>query len=70
MILQLNPHLECIVTSKGNAEGVALFLIDYSTEGDLMWVVALRETGEIWVVPNWEIRLHRNWSFGYGRNGQ
>lgn len=69
MIHQLNPTIEVIVTSKGNAEGVALAWIDYSTEHDIMWLVSIRETGECWTVPTWEIRLHRNWSFGY-RNGE
>lgn len=61
-MLQLNPPIPLIVVSKNNAEGQALFLIDYSPQHDLLWVVALDENGEIWVVPNYEIRLFPNWS--------
>lgn len=53
MILQLNPQIP-LVTDKG--PGQALFLIDYSEEHDLMFVVCLDESGEIWTFPNSKVR--------------
>jgi hypothetical protein len=49
MIKQLNPALP-LHTPKGR--GWAHFLIDYSQEHDLLWVVFLNETGECWTFPN------------------
>ena len=60
-LLQLNPSLP-LTTPKG--KGQALFLIDYSSEHDLMWVVALDETGEIWIFQNPEIRAQKNITMG------
>lgn len=61
MILQLNPPVP-LVTPRGN--GFAHFLIDYSTEHDLIWVVFIDETGECWCYKNQEIRLQKNLTFG------
>lgn len=61
MILQLNPPLP-LKTSKG--EGWAHFLIDYSQEHDLLWVVFLNEGGECWTVSNRQITMDQNWSLG------
>lgn len=63
MIVQLNPYLQVKVVSKANQEATALFLIDYSPQDDLMFVVSMNETGEIWVVPSYNLRLHNNWTF-------
>jgi hypothetical protein len=63
-MLQLNPTIPVIVTSKDNAKGRALFIIDYSAEDDVLWGVAMDENGEIWFVPNYEIRMQKNWSLG------
>ena len=46
-------------TPKG--DGIALFMIDYGAEDDILWVVGINETGEIWCVPNYEVRLMENW---------
>lgn len=62
-ILQLNPNIPVIVTSKDNRKGRAIGWIDYSEEHDLIWVVAL-DNNEVWCVPNPEIRLQNNWSIG------
>lgn len=62
MILQLNPTIPVWV--KGKGDGYALGWIDYSQEHDLMWIVAFDETGEVWTIPNPEIRLTCNFSMG------
>ena len=61
MILQLNPPL-LLHTPRG--KGWAHFLIDYSQEHDLLWVVFLNKGGECWTVPNSQIRLDSNYSLG------
>lgn len=66
MILQLNPSLP-LQTPKGF--GWAHFLIDYSQEHDLLYVVFLNENGECWTFPNSQIRMVDNISLGrYGTN--
>jgi len=57
MILQLNPTIP-VKSPKG--DGYALFLIDYGTEHDLYWVVALNDNCEIWTYPNHLIRVQKN----------
>lgn len=59
MILQLDPPIP-LETPKG--KGWAHFLIDYSQEHHLHWVVFIDETGECWTVPNPEVRIQSNWS--------
>ena len=61
MILQLSPVLP-LETPKGT--GWAHFLIDYSQEHNLLWVVFLEENGECWTFPNSEIRMVHNLSLG------
>ena len=61
MILQLDPPLP-LETPKGR--GWAHFLIDYSQEHDLLFVVFLNEDGECWTFPNAEIRMVNNISLG------
>lgn len=43
---------------------MAHFVIDYGPEGALMWVVFMDEDGACWTVPNFEVRMTWNWSFG------
>lgn len=62
MFTQLNPPLPLTTTSKGR--GYAVAVIDYGLEHDLLWVVALDDSGEIWCVPNAEVRMQPNWSAG------
>lgn len=62
MILQCNPSIPVEVIGKGTGE--TLFLIDYGAEWNLLWVVGLDSTGEIWTVPNSDIRLIKNYSLG------
>jgi hypothetical protein len=61
MRLQLSPVLE-VDTPKGR--GHAEFLIDYGPEADLLWVVVIRDTGEIWTLRNADIRATANVSIG------
>ncbi len=61
MILQLEPPIP-LSTPKGN--GQAHFLIDYSIEQDLMWVVFLDANGECWTFKNPEIRAQKNITIG------
>ena len=60
-MIQLNPPLP-LQTPKG--DGWAHFLIDYSQEHDLMWVVFLNDGGECWTVSNRHVRLDPNWTLG------
>jgi hypothetical protein len=61
MILQLDPPIP-LETPKG--KGFAHFLIDYSQEHNLLWVVFIDSTGECWVYDNKEIRLQKNITMG------
>lgn len=63
-MLQLNPPIPVIVTSKENAKGLAFALVDYSAEHHVIWGVAIDATGEVWWVPNPEIRFQKNWTMG------
>lgn len=61
MLIQLNPPIP-LETSLG--AGLAHFLIDYSCEHDLFWVVFLNDTGECWTFNNKEIRAQKNITLG------
>jgi hypothetical protein len=61
MIIQLDPPIP-LISPKG--KGIAHFLIDYGIEYDLMWVIAIDETGEIWTFKNPEIRFLKNITLG------
>ena len=58
---QLNPPLP-MTTPHG--PGLAHFLMDYGAESHLMWVVFMDADGACWTVPNPEVRMAPNWSFG------
>lgn len=49
-------------TVKGS--GMAFAVIDYGIEHNLIWVIALDESREIWCVPNQEVRMQKNWTAG------
>lgn len=59
---QLDPPLPMTVLDKG--DGYALAVIDYGQEFNLLWVVALNDSGEIWCAPNPKVRMQANWSMG------
>jgi hypothetical protein len=60
-ILQLNPSIP-MTCHKG--DGYAIALVDYSEEHHLYWVIALNETGEIWMLPNPQVRMQKNITMG------
>jgi hypothetical protein len=57
---QLNPSLPVTVEDKG--KGHAFAVIDYGEEHNLIWVVALDDSGEIWCSPNPKVRMRTNWT--------
>ena len=61
---QLNPGFP--VTVEGKGKGQAFAVIDYGEEHNLIWVVALDESGEIWCSPNPKVRMRANWTMGRG----
>jgi len=60
-LTQLNPS---IPLRSPKASGEAIAVIDYSKEDDLLWVIVDDATGQIWTVPNAEVRAFRNYSIG------
>jgi hypothetical protein len=60
-ILQLNPPIP-LSTPKGN--GLAWLVIDYGAEHNILWTVAIDETGEIWTFMNPQVRALKNVSMG------
>lgn len=62
MILQLNPPIPVYVIAKGN--GLAWLVIDMGAEHNLLWTVAMDETGEIWTMDNSQIRAQKNITMG------
>jgi len=59
---QLNPAMPVSVEGKG--QGYAFAVIDYGQEHNLIWVVALNASGEIWCSPNPKVRMCNNWTMG------
>jgi len=64
-MLQLNPSIPVMIVGKGTGEAIGWF--DYSKEDHLMWLVALDEGGEVWLVPNTHVRLRLIESCSIGR---
>ena len=58
MIVQLNPPIPMRHIEKG--DGYAIAMIDYSQEHDILWVIAIDETGEIWTAMNRNVRMQKN----------
>jgi hypothetical protein len=61
MMLQLDPTIP-MMTSRGS--GYALFVVDYSQEHHLMWVVALDDGGAIWMFENPDVRVQSTFTLG------
>lgn len=61
-IIQLNPSIPVQVVGKGTGE--ALFIQEISKEDNLIWIVAMDDTGQCWQVPNPDIRLLKNYTIG------
>lgn len=64
---QLHPSIPVGVNEKGSGECIGI--IDYGPEHDLIWVVALDSSGEVWCTPNKEIRFLKNYSIGRHQGG-
>ena len=64
MFVQLDPPIPLMVEDRGN--GLAIGVIDYGLEHDLLWVTAIDDSGEIWCAPNHKVRMQANWSAGRG----
>ena len=62
MLTQLDPPIPLHVLGRG--DGLAMAVIDYGPEHNLLWVTAIDTTGEIWCAPNPEVRMQGNWSMG------
>lgn len=62
MLTQLDPPRPLHVLGRG--DGMALAVIDYGPEHNLLWVTAIDGSGEIWCAPNSEVRMQANWSLG------
>ena len=43
---------------------MAFAVIDYGEEHNLIWVVTLDDSGEIWCSPNPKVRMRANWTMG------
>jgi hypothetical protein len=61
MLTRLDPPIP-LDTPKG--PGLAYFLIDYSLDFNLMWVVFQDLTGEFWTWDNTQIRAQKNITIG------
>ena len=66
MFTQLDPALPVFVEGKG--KGLALAVIDYGPEHNLIWVTAIDTSGEIWCAPNPMVRMQANWTMGRKRS--
>lgn len=64
IITQLSPSIPMIATSKDNRAGEAMFLWVRSPEHEVYWGVAFDDTGEVWWVPNSEVRVMKCWTTG------
>jgi len=67
MITQLTPSIPLEVVHTEDfpcGPGEAVAVIDYSKEDDLLWVIIMDSSGEIWTVPNQFVRGIRNVSIG------
>ena len=62
MLTQLSPPIPIDVLGKGN--GLAVAIIDYGPEHNLIWVTAIDATGEVWCAPNPTVRFQQNWTMG------
>ena len=62
MITQLNPP---IWVNTNHGKGLALAIIDYGPDHDLLWLTAVQPSGEMWAVNNKFVRYDKNESLGF-----
>ena len=62
MFTQLNPPLPVTILDRG--KGLAMAVIYYQPEHNLISVTALHDSGEIWCAPNPKVRMQINWTMG------
>lgn len=63
-VITLLPHYPVIVVSKNYALGQAIMVTDYGPETHRLWTVVLDTSGEVWDVPNPDLRFQKNYSLG------
>jgi hypothetical protein len=63
LLLQLDPPLPVYIPAR-NQTGLAHLVIDYGPESHLIWVIATDAGGEIWSLPNPQVRLQTNFTMG------
>lgn len=61
MILQLNPPIP-IFSVPHQEEGWAYLVMEYSQEDYLYFLFSLDSTGELWVLPNTDLRVTKNFT--------
>lgn len=61
MFSELRAYLPVTVPQ---GKGFAMGMIDYGQEHHLIWIVIMDRTGEIWCVPNPDVRVRPNVSMG------
>lgn len=63
MILQLNPPLP-LYSIPHQEECYAYLVLEYGVEDYTYFLIALEKTGEIWVLPNTQVRASKNFTAG------
>ena len=58
MIVQLNPQIP--IWHEKHGEGYAIGWKDFSQDHHMLWICAFSKTGQVWEIPNPEIRLQWN----------
>ena len=66
MFTQPTPPLPLHVLGKG--DGMAIGMIDYGPEHNLIWVTAIDASGQVWCAPNPTVRFQQNWTLGRPEN--
>lgn len=64
-IKQLDPPMPFV--TKGGEQVLALMVIDYGPEWDAIFLCGYRKSRELWWLPNSELRMADNVTFGRTR---
>ncbi len=62
-MLQLDPPIPMVEHATGR-RCLAIMVIDYGVEHDLLWTVAFDDNGEIWCLNNSNVRMRQNVTLG------